>query len=89
VLQLGKLLSSINAHIDFNFAYIGDDFTEEPKELFDPEFMKKLFNYVGQPLFSGEFLFKYYLNLLLICLHLYLSCLIKRFDPDKNRRDVI
>jgi hypothetical protein len=45
VLQLGKLLSSINDHIDFNFAYIGDDFTEEPKELFDPEFMKKLYKY--------------------------------------------
>jgi predicted patatin/cPLA2 family phospholipase len=31
--------------IDFNFAYIPDDFKEEAKEMFDKEYMRKLYNY--------------------------------------------
>ncbi|MDH3947665.1 MAG: patatin-like phospholipase family protein [Gammaproteobacteria bacterium] len=31
--------------VDFNFAYVPEDFKEEPKEMFDKEYMKKLYKY--------------------------------------------
>ena len=31
--------------IDFNLAYIGDEFVEEPTEVFDPQYMQKLYDY--------------------------------------------
>ena len=32
-------------HVDFNLAYVGKDFTITPKEDFDPEFMRPLYEY--------------------------------------------
>ena len=31
--------------VDFNFAYIPDDFKEQSQEMFDKEYMNKLYNY--------------------------------------------
>ncbi|HQT78365.1 MAG TPA: patatin-like phospholipase family protein [Rhodopila sp.] len=38
-------LTTLRDHVDFNLAYIGRDFTVEPKESFDPVFMQALYDY--------------------------------------------
>ena len=38
---------------DFNLAYIPEDFTDEPKELFDPVYMRKLFDHGYQMALEG------------------------------------
>jgi hypothetical protein len=40
--------------MDFNLAYIPDDFDEAPEEQFDPVYMKKLFD-VGYELAAGGY----------------------------------
>jgi hypothetical protein len=37
--------TSVRDHVDYNLAYIGPDFTLEPKEEFDPVFMRALYDY--------------------------------------------
>jgi predicted acylesterase/phospholipase RssA len=37
--------TSVRDHVDYNLAYIGPDFTLEPKEEFDPVFMRSLYDY--------------------------------------------
>ncbi len=38
-------LTTLRDHVDYNLAYIGQDFTLEPKEDFDPVFMRALYDY--------------------------------------------
>ncbi|MDR3531245.1 MAG: patatin-like phospholipase family protein [Rhodopila sp.] len=38
-------LTAMRDHVDYNLAYIGRDFTFEPKEDFDPVFMRALYDY--------------------------------------------
>lgn len=38
-------LTAVRDHVDYNLAYIGPDFTVEPKEEFDPVFMRALYDY--------------------------------------------
>ena len=39
--------------IDFNFAYVPDDFKEKPDEMFDKEYMTKLYNYAYEKAKTG------------------------------------
>ena len=39
--------------VDFNFAYVPDDFKEEPDEMFDKEYMTKLYNYAYEKAKTG------------------------------------
>ncbi|MGB5619266.1 MAG: patatin-like phospholipase family protein [Desulfobacterales bacterium] len=43
--------------IDYNLAYVPDDFNEKPKEMFDPEYMKRLFD-VGYRMAKSGFPWK-------------------------------
>lgn len=43
--------------IDYNLAYVPDDFNEKPKEMFDPEYMKRLFD-VGYKMAKSGFPWK-------------------------------
>lgn len=39
--------------VDFNFAYVPDEFEEEPSEMFDKEYMTKLYNYAYEKAKTG------------------------------------
>ena len=41
-------------NVGFNLAYLGPDFTEESSEVFDPEFMRQLYDFGFQQAVSGQ-----------------------------------
>jgi hypothetical protein len=46
-------LEACRDKLDFNLAYIPQDFTEEPKESFDVEYMRKLFDMAHERATAG------------------------------------